>query len=78
MAGNAHALASPDSVTSLPNRSGEVPDMVLLQQKLGYCFNSQDLLRQALTHRSFGLDQGTGVDSESPLPEETLPCATAG
>lgn len=36
-----------------------------LEQRLGYRFTQEDLLRQALTHKSFAHESGTGAHNES-------------
>ena len=50
-------------VTSLTGQS--TSELSELERRLGYRFTQEDLLRQALTHKSFAHESGNGVHNES-------------
>ncbi len=50
-------------VTSLTGQS--TTELSELERRLGYRFTQKDLLRQALTHKSFAHESGNGVHNES-------------
>ncbi len=73
MTGQARTVPPPESGPSSADTDKKTVDLTALQQKLDYRFSKPDLLLQALTHRSFGLDQGLPTGLEPPTAKEPVP-----